>query len=197
MNYIKMFDIKSIFPNSNPNAIFFEIETEYELGASTWLGYEQQTQQDLDNMSQLAIHVFEDIFEAYSKSIPILVNHWDMVRDMYMLNQFEAFKQGKFTSKVFIDETQEEKKEQIYLETTIGSINYRNILTKIVHRDYDDKNNKNSRIFFVLPDRQMYLLYFDSEIIIGANNLNDLKPLFVKYQEHVGLARKEKFLAQG
>src|SRR5690606_31701102 len=93
----------TIFPNSNPNAIFFEIEAEYELGISMWLGYEQHTQQELDSMSDLVIHVFEDIFTA-SKPIFVMVNHWDMIRDVYMLNQFEAFKQGNFTSRVFIDE---------------------------------------------------------------------------------------------
>lgn len=185
-----------VFPNSNPKAIFFEIETEYELCISTWLGYGQHAQQELDSMSNLAIHVFEDIFKGYSKPIFVMVNHWDMIRDVYMLNQFEAFKQGNFTSRVFIDETQEEEKEQIYIHTAIQDINYKNILTKFIHRDYDDKNSMNNRIFFVLPDRQMYLLYFDSEIIIGANNLNDLKSLFIKYQEHVSLARKERFLAQ-
>lgn len=195
MNYIKMFDIKSIFHKSNPKAIFSEIEAEYKLGISTWLGYEQHTQQELDSMSDLAIHVFEDIFVDCPKPIFVMVNHWDMIRDVYMLNQFEAFKQGNFTSKVFIDKTQEVEKEQIYIHTDIQDINYKNILAKFVHRDYDENNSMNSRTFFVLPDRQMYLLYFDSEIIIGANNLNDLKPLFIKYQEHVGLARKERFLA--
>jgi len=189
--------IKEKFPKSNPNAIFFEIEAEYELGIYTWLGYEQHTQQELDSMSDLAIHVFEDIFVNCPKPIFVMINHWDMIRDVYMLNQFEAFKQGNFTSKVFIDETQEEEKEQIYIHTSFQDINYKNILAKFIHRDYDDKNSINSRIFFVLPDRQMYLLYFDSEIIIGANNLNNLKLIFTKYQEHVDLARKERFLAQG
>ena len=147
-------------------------------------------------MSDLTIRVFEDIFTTFSKPIFVMVNHWDMIRDVYMLNQFEAFKQGNFTSKVFIDETQEEEKEQIYIHTSIQDINYKNILAKFIHRDYDNKNSMNSRIFFVLPDRQMYLLYFDGEIIIGANNLNNLKPIFTKYQEHMDLARKERFLAQ-
>lgn len=189
--------IEILFYQSNLNAILFEIEAEYELGISTWLGYNQHTYQELDSMSELAIHVFEDIFKAYSKSILILVNHWDMTRDMYMLNQFEAFKQGNFTSKIFIDETQEEEKEKIFIDTSIQDVNYKNIIAEFIHRDYDDKNSINSRIFFILPDRQMYFLYFDSEIIVGANNLSDLKPLFTKYQEHVGLARKERFLAQG
>lgn len=188
--------IEILFYQSNLNAILFEIEAEYELGISTWLGYNQHTYQELDSMSELAIHVFEDIFKAYSKSILILVNHWDMTRDMYMLNQFEAFKQGNFTSKIFIDETQEEEKEQIFIDTSIQDVNYKNIIAEFIHRDYDDKNSINSRIFFILPDRQMYFLYFDSEIIVGANNLSDLKPLFIKYQEHVGFVRKERFLAQ-
>lgn len=188
--------IEILFYQSNLNAIFFEIETEYELHISTWLGYGQHSRQELDGMSELAIQVFEDIFTASSKPIFVMVNHWDMIRDVYMLNQFEAFKQGNFASKVFIDETQEEEKEQIYIHTSIQDINYKNILAKFIHRDYDNKNSMNSRIFFVLPDRQMYLLYFDSEIIIGANNLNNLKPIFTKYQEHMDLARKERFLAQ-
>jgi len=115
---------------------------------------------------------------------------------MYILNQFEAFKQGDFITKTFIDETQEEEKEQIYFETTINDIKHKNILTKFIHRDYDRDNGINSRVFFIHPEKQMYLLYFDSEITIGSNSLDELKPLFNKYEQYIGIKRKQSFLEQ-
>lgn len=113
-----------------------------------------------------------------------------------MLNQFEAFKHGDFITKTFIDETQEEEKEQIYFETNINDIKHKNILTKFIHRDYDRDNGINSRIFFVHPEKQMYLLYFDSEIIIGSNSLDALKPLFIKYEQYIEPNSKQSFLEQ-
>src|SRR5690606_38678395 len=109
-----------------------------------------------------------------------MVNHWDTLKDVYMLNQFKAYELGDFTSETFVDETQEVEKVQIHLQTTAGDINYKNIFNRFVLRDYYLSNEVNSRIFFVHPTKQVYLLYFDSEIIVGSNDLNQLIPYFDK-----------------
>lgn len=186
----------SSFPKGNPKAIFFEIETKYQLVISTWLGYGQQTQQKLSRMLELAINVFEDIFEAPTTPVVAMINHWDTTKDVYMLNQFEAYRIGDFMSETFVDETQEVEKVQIHFQTTAGDINYKNIFNRFVLRDYHLSNEVNSRIFFVHPTKQVYLLYFDSEIIVGSNDLNQLIPYFDKYQPHIETARRKQFLEQ-
>lgn len=185
--------IEILFYQSNLNAILFEIETEYELHISTWLGYEQHSQQEIAGMADLSYKVFEDVFASSKEDVYALVNHWDLRRDVYMLNQFEAYKNGSFESRIFVDETQEVEKTQISFNTTINAINYKNILRKFLERDYDDENQINSRIFFVHPKRKMYFLYFDSMIMVGSDHLDPIATLFYKYKDYIHPNIKKQF----
>lgn len=191
-----MFSIKNIFPESNPNAIFFEIESDYELRISTWLGYEQHSQQEIENMADLTIKIFEDIFQSPTEEIFALVNHWDINRDMYVLNQFQAYTEGNYAVRKFIDETQEVEKEQFLFETDLTSVKYKDILKTSLVRDYAEINIIDSRIFFTHPEKEMYFHYFDGGITIGSNHLERLKPLFHKYYDHIYDPLKKKFLDQ-
>lgn len=186
--------LTDVFPKSNPNAILCEVMATYELQISTWLGYEQHSQQEIAGMADLSYKVFEDVFASSKEDVYALVNHWDLRRDVYMLNQFEAYKNGEYHSRVSIDETQEEAREQFFIETTIADIRYKNILRTFVERDYDQSGGAvTSRVFFIHPQKQMYLLYFDSEIIIGSNSFSDINPFYHKYYEHIGIGRRKRF----
>lgn len=188
--------ITCMFPKSNPQAIFQEVVGEHELSISTWLGYGQHIRQELFNTSKLAISVFEDLFECPTGAVLVMVNHWDMQEDIYMLNQLEAYRVGDFKSETFVDETQEVEKVQIHFQSRVEDIDYKKIMSKFIERDYDSSNKINSRIFFIHPTKQIYLLYFDSEIIVGSNDLNQLTPYFEKYQRHIETARRKRFLEQ-
>ena len=189
-------DLQPYFPKSNPKATFLEVVAEYELDIPVWL-FDLHTQQEFDDTVTLATQIFEDIFKDYSKPIIIMINHSDMKRDTTVLDCFQAFNKGDFVSKVFIDENLNVEKEQIYIETPIGEINYMDILEAIVQRDYyQDYKLTTSRVFFIHPDKQMYFLYSDYEVMVGANDLDHLKPLFNKYKEYMELAEQEQFLAQ-
>jgi len=184
------------FPLDNPKAIFHEVVTKYEICISTWLGYTQHGQQELNIVLELTINVFEDIFERPTEAILVMVNHWDMQEDTYMLNQFKAYESGDFTSETFVDDTQGVEKVQIHFQTEVGDVNYKNIFDEFVQRDYNTSNEVNSRIFFIHPTKQIYLLYFDSEIIVGGDNLNQLMPYFEKYKPYIETARRKQFLEQ-
>src|SRR5690606_2771116 len=120
------------------------------------------TKEEFEWMYQTLLNVFEDVFDSHSENVSVIVNHWDMQKDLYMLNQFEAYKDENFYSRIFVDETQDIEKIQINIDTIINAINYKNILRKFLERDYDNLNEVNSRIFFIHPEKMMYLLYFDS-----------------------------------
>lgn len=177
----------------NLNAIFFEIEAKYEIGISTWLGSSKHTKEEFELMYETLLNVFEDVFDSSSESLSVIVNHWDMQKDVYMLNQFEAYKNGSFECRIFVDETQEVEKTQISFNTIINAINYKNILRKFLERDYDDENQINSRIFFVHPKRKMYFLYFDSMIVVGSDHLTSIKPFFYKYGGYIHPNIKKQF----
>jgi len=187
--------IKTIFPKSNLNAIFFEVEAEYILGISTWLGYNTHTTQEIEKMTDLSVQIFNEIFPSTSDEIFCLINHWDCRRDIYMLNQFKAFRDGRYKSRISFDETQEKEREQILIQTTQADIDINNIYSTFVERDYaHEPESVTSRIIFINPVKQMYLLYFDSEIIVGGNNLSYLKPIFYKYEEYISKWQKTQFL---
>src|SRR5690606_27482387 len=111
------------FNKCNFNAILFEIEAKYEIGISTWLGYNQHTKEEFEWMYQTLLNVFEDVFDSHSENVSVIVNHWDMQKDLYMLNQFEAYKDENFYSRIFVDETQDIEKIQINIDTIINAIN--------------------------------------------------------------------------
>ncbi|WP_079716690.1 DUF3885 domain-containing protein [Parapedobacter luteus] len=182
------------FPQSNLNASLGEVRADYELLISTWLGYDKHTKQDLEKASQLAINIFEDLFLGHAEPLYALINQWDIRRDIYMFNQFRGLNNGNYEAWESFDETHEVQRQQIIIETTLDNINYKNIISKFVERDYDDTPDLiTSRIFFIHPDKHMYYLYFDSEVCVGSKDVTKLIQYYHKYYRYINNAKKTEF----
>jgi len=186
--------IKAHFPNSNLNASLCEVWADYELHISTWLGQGKHSKQDLMVGSQLGINIFEDLFLGHSEPLYALINQWETRRDIYMFNQFKGLKGGDFEAWESFDETHEVQREQILLETTLDNINYRNIVSRFVHRDYDETPDLiTSRIYFIHPKKHMYYLYFDNCVWLGSKDVDNLFRYYRKYYRHISSGNKAGF----
>lgn len=186
--------LKHHFPQSNLNASLGEVRTDYELLMSTWLGYNKHTKQELKNSSRLAIDIFEELFLGHAEPLYALINQWDTRRDIYMFNQFRGLNDGNYEAWESFDETHEVQREQIIIQTTLGNINYKNIISKFVERDYDDAPDLiTSRIFFIHPEKHMYYLYFDSQVYVGSQDVAKLFQYYHKYYRFINNAKKTEF----
>lgn len=161
---------------------------------STWLGRDRHSKQDLDKASSLAIDIFEDIFLGYSEPIYVLINQWDIRRDICMFNQFKGLNKSNYEAWESFDETHQVQREQILIEATLDNISYQSILSKFVERDYDNTPDLiTSRIFFIHPQKHMYYLYFDSQVYVGSQDITTLIRYFHRYYRHISSGNKTNF----
>ncbi len=186
--------LKSCLPNNNINASLCEVETDYELRISTWLGYGKHSKQDLDRVSSLAIEIFESVFSSCTEAIWVLINHWDTRRDIYTFNQFRGLNEANYEAWVSFDETHELDREQILIYTTTDNINYQNVIKTAIEREYDhDSSTCASRVYFINTMTNVYYTLFDSEVILGSNEVSNLAEHFHRYYRYMEDRRRINF----
>lgn len=186
--------LKTNHPQSNLSSSLCEVWADHELDISTWLGYDKHSKQDLQKVSQLAINIFEDLFLGYSGPLYALINQWDTRRDIYMFNQFRGLDDNNYEAWQSFDETHEVQREQVLIETALSNINYQDIISKFVDRNYDHTPGLiTSRIFFIHPKTHMYYLYFDSCVCLGSKDVTNLIRYYHKYYQHISNQNKTEF----
>lgn len=186
--------LTSQFSQSNLNASLCEVIADYELRISTWLGYGKHSKQDLERVKSLAIEIFESVFSGYTEPIWALINHWDIQRDIYTFNQFRGLNEANYEAWISFDETHEVDREQIIIQTTVENINYQNIIKAAIDREYDhDSSTCSSRVYFINPRTNVYYLHFDSEVILGSNEVLNLAGHFHRYYRYMEDGRRINF----